>query len=162
MDPKVKSPAQQICPIDALLSLIGRKWTVEILREVAIRPVRTRQFLACIPGLSMKSLTGRLKDLESNGLIMRIDYNEQVPHVEYQVTQRGRRLFEIMISLKQLSEDWVETTCKCPMSNQLVELTAPCGKEKSNEFALDSPAPPTHEFDCPLRRSCGDQRRHTR
>jgi DNA-binding HxlR family transcriptional regulator len=64
------------CPISRLLEIISAKWTVEILREISIAPTRTRQFLRLIPGLSMKSLQFRLKELEKFGLLERIEYDQ--------------------------------------------------------------------------------------
>ena len=90
----------QSCPIVPLLDLMSAKWTVQILRELALGPVRTRRFLRVIPGLSMKTLQERIKALQSAGMISRKVYDEKLPHVEHTITERGRRLFVIMSELQ--------------------------------------------------------------
>lgn len=107
-----KSPC---CPISTMLKVISPKWTVEILRELSIKPTRTRQFLNHIPGLTMKCLQERLKCLESAGLIRRVEYKSKVPRVEHQLTERGSRVLTILMALKELGSANVE--CICPMEN---------------------------------------------
>ncbi|MBX9689574.1 MAG: helix-turn-helix transcriptional regulator [Candidatus Obscuribacterales bacterium] len=101
------------CPIDLVLNLLSAKWTVQILRELALGPVRSRRFLRLIQGLSMKSLQERLKALHLAGMIKRVDYEEKIPHVEYSITERGRRLFTIMSEVKDIAAEIVEHSCKC-------------------------------------------------
>lgn len=103
------------CPITSVLDLISAKWTVYILRELAFGPIRTMQFLQFIPGISMKSLQERLKALTASGMISRQEFDEKIPHVEYTITDRGRRLFAIMSDLKELAAEIESVTCKCSM-----------------------------------------------
>jgi DNA-binding HxlR family transcriptional regulator len=109
------------CPIARILKLVGAKWTAEILRETAVRPTRTRQFLAHIPGLTMKCLQERLKALESAGMIARIKYDEKVPRVEHHLTERGRRLLKIFVELKELAEETMDVNCVCPMDLRVAD-----------------------------------------
>lgn len=103
------------CPIDLVLDLLSAKWTVQILRELSLGPVRTRRFLKFIPGLSMKSLQERLKALIETGMVTRTVFDEKVPRVEYSITTRGQRLFAVMSELKQIAAEIGEVTCKCPV-----------------------------------------------
>lgn len=105
------------CPISSLLDLISAKWTVQILREVAIQTTRTRRFLVHIPGLSMKSLRQRLQVLEDAGMVLRIQYDQRPLRVEYSITERGRKLFGVMEALKELAEEWMPADCQCPMES---------------------------------------------
>lgn len=115
-EPEVR---QAGCPINSIMKLISAKWTVEIMREVSIQPTRTRQFLSRIPGLSMKCLQERLKDLEAHGMILRVKYDEKVPRVEHSITERGRKLLSIMVSLKRLADETSTSSCCCPMESHL-------------------------------------------
>lgn len=112
---EVNSEETPVCPISYILDVISAKWTVEILREVAIGPVRTRAFLKVVPGLSMKSLLQRLQALQAAGLVLRTDFNEKPLRVEYSITKRGERIFKIMIELMQISAEMMPVSCKCPM-----------------------------------------------
>ncbi len=104
-----------ICPITSVLDLISAKWTVQILRELSLGPVRTRQFLRLIPGLSMKSLQERLKALLASGMITRVAFDEKLSRVEHRITERGRRLFAVMSELKEIAAEIIPVSCKCPM-----------------------------------------------
>lgn len=110
-----KFDSKSTCPINVVLDLISAKWTVQILREVALGPVRTRRFLKVIPGLNMKSLQERLKALQASGMITRIEYDEKLPRVEHVITERGRRLFSVMSELKGIAGEIVDVNCKCPL-----------------------------------------------
>lgn len=103
------------CPIYAVMRMISAKWTVEIMREISIQPTRTRQFLSRIPGLSMKCLQERLKELEAAGMLKRIKFEEKVPKVEHHITPRGEKLLTIMIQLKELAEETATSACNCPI-----------------------------------------------
>lgn len=105
----------QSCPIVPLLDLMSAKWTVQILRELALGPVRTRRFLRVIPGLSMKTLQERIKALHSAGMISRKVYDEKLPHVEHTITERGRRLFFVMSEIREIAAEMDTVSCKCPM-----------------------------------------------
>lgn len=123
-----------------MMKIIRGKWTVEILRECAIGPTRTGQFLARIPGLSMKSLQERIKELENSGFVARIKYNDDVQRVEHLLTDRGTRLLKIMVALKDLATEISPHRCNCP-----IELAA---------FGAADPQP-----DCPNRRNDSVSRR---
>jgi len=106
-----------ICPITKTLDLISAKWTVEILRELALKPVRTREFIKVIPGLSMKSLQERLKALLTAGMITRVAFPEKLPRVEHTITPRGQRLFLVLSELKKIAAEIGASNyeCKCPL-----------------------------------------------
>jgi len=105
------------CPITHTLDLISAKWTVEILRELALKPVRTREFLTFIPGLSMKSLQERLKALLAAGMITRTVFEQKLPKVVHTITPRGQRLFLVMSELKAIASEISESEqlCQCPL-----------------------------------------------
>jgi DNA-binding HxlR family transcriptional regulator len=122
------------CPITGVLDLISAKWTVQILRELALGPVRTRQFLKVIPGLSMKSLQERLKALQVNGMITREVFDEKLPHVEHSITDRGRRLFNVMTQVKAIAEEMTGISCKCPLEGYgEKEYQCPKRRESANK-----------------------------
>ncbi|HEY9784187.1 MAG TPA: helix-turn-helix domain-containing protein [Candidatus Obscuribacterales bacterium] len=102
------------CPISKMLNIISAKWTVEILREASIEPVRTRRFLRLIPSLSMKCLQERLKELEHYGLIKREEFDELPRRVEHSITERGQRILKIMVELKEIAAEVMEVDCTCP------------------------------------------------
>lgn len=96
-----------------LIKIIGGKWTTEIMRELAVQPVRTRKFLVHIPGLTMKSLRERLQEMQEQNLIIRTEYGGRPLKVEYSLTERGMKILAILEALKQLAEEGLESTCCC-------------------------------------------------
>lgn len=83
----------KLCPIDSTFQLIGKKFTLHILRNIIIlKQTRFNQMVETIEGINTKTLATRLKEMERNGLISRKSYNEIPPRVEYSVTDKGRAL----------------------------------------------------------------------
>ena len=104
------------CPIEFLLEIIGHKWSIQILRELFIGSRRTHELLAALPGISTKTLTLRLRQLQQHDLVKRTVYPEIPPHVEYTLTEKGRELKPILIALKQVGQTWLQQQpCTCPL-----------------------------------------------
>ncbi len=104
------------CPIQFVLGILGSKWSVLILRELLSGDRRTHELLDALPGISSKTLTLRLRELEKHGLLARQVYPEVPPHVEYSLTEKGLEVQPVMIALKQLGDKWLgEKNCSCSM-----------------------------------------------
>lgn len=88
------------CPIYKTMLLFQGKWTVWILFELnKNETMRFGELRKAIPGISNTMLTSTLKDLEEQGLVKRIQFNEIPPHVEYSATDHAKTLrtvFEAM------------------------------------------------------------------
>ncbi|MEC0227189.1 winged helix-turn-helix transcriptional regulator [Paenibacillus alba] len=91
-----------LCPIAKTLDLIGTKWTFLIVRDLLIEgTLRFSDLLKSMDGISPKTLSLRLKELEANDLLVRKVYPEVPPRVEYTLTDKGRRLEGIFVELKR-------------------------------------------------------------
>lgn len=106
------------CPLTSLMGILGAKWTVEILRELAIEPVRTRRLLKLIPGLSMKCLQEKLRALNSIGVVETTTYNERPLRTEHRITERGIRLLHIFTELKIMASEIYDVQCTCPLETR--------------------------------------------
>ncbi|GEM_PF-2010329 len=106
-----------VCPITYMLDLLSAKWTIEILRELYMQPVRSRRFLSFIPGMSMKALSERLHVLADAGIIDRVVLSERPPAVEYRLSGKGHELYHILMSLKMLGSRWLGNKCDCSMEH---------------------------------------------
>ena len=105
------------CPIQFTLDLIGSKWSILILRELFIGSRRTHEFLEVLPGISSKTLTIRLRELERHGLVERKVYAEIPPRVEYSLTEKGREIQPVMTALYQTGKRWLNRKdCACPLN----------------------------------------------
>ncbi len=87
------------------LSLISGKYKMVILYTLAtFEVVRFNELQRFIGTISYKTLSSTLKELEADELIIRTEYPQVPPKVEYRLSQRGRSLIPI---LNQLC-DWGE------------------------------------------------------
>ena len=84
------------CPLDITSKLIGKKFTVLILRNMMSKQTRFNQFIESIDGMNPKTLSTRLKEMEKNGLIRRKIYHETPIRIEYYLTKKGLELKSIL------------------------------------------------------------------
>lgn len=108
------------CPIQFTLDLIGNKWSILILRELFLGDRRTHQFLDALPGISSKTLTIRLRELEAYGLVERQVYPEIPPRVEYSLTEKGQEIQPVMSALYHVGQQWLQVeACVCPLEKTI-------------------------------------------
>ncbi len=87
------------------LSLINGKHKMTILYTLSeFSVVRYNELKRYIKGISFKSLSASLKDLERDGLIVRKEYPQIPPKVEYSLSNRGKSLMPILDSLCEWGE----------------------------------------------------------
>ena len=94
------------CPARELLDRIADKWTTLIIGLLvdAGAPVRFTELRRAIGGISQKMLTQTLRDLERDGLVVRVMYPVIPPRVEYSLTPLGATLDEPLRALSVWSE----------------------------------------------------------
>jgi len=81
------------CPIDNTFKIIGKKFTVHIIRNMAMHgQTRFNQMLDSIENSNPKTLSARLKEMEKAGLIERNVYDEVPIKIEYKLTKKGKDL----------------------------------------------------------------------
>jgi DNA-binding HxlR family transcriptional regulator len=85
-------PEPIFCPVQRTLTLIGYKWAGLVVWQLMDGPKRHGELLKALPGVSPKTLTDRLRELEGEGVLTRRVFAEVPPRVEYQLTDRGRSL----------------------------------------------------------------------
>jgi DNA-binding HxlR family transcriptional regulator len=88
-----------MCPSRDLLDLIADKWAVLVLSAIREGDTRNGTMLRAVDGISQKSLTRTLRDLERNGLVNRHDFREVPPRVEYELSDLGLSLVPILRSM---------------------------------------------------------------
>jgi DNA-binding HxlR family transcriptional regulator len=98
-------PAVRPCTIAAALDLIGEKWSLLALRELGYGVNRFTR-IAAFTGAPRDILADRLRKLERSGLVERRLYSEHPPRYEYHLTQAGRELFPVTISLLTWGDKW--------------------------------------------------------
>lgn len=63
----------QVCPVATALDVAGDRWTLLILRELLGGPARFQELLDGLPGIARNLLIGRLRRLEGDGIVRRVD-----------------------------------------------------------------------------------------
>jgi DNA-binding HxlR family transcriptional regulator len=89
--------ATDYCPVfQHAVELIGRRWTASILKVLGDRSLRFGEIRSVIPGLSDRLLDSRLTELESEGIVARIESDTEI---RYAATDAGRELGPIFESI---------------------------------------------------------------
>lgn len=87
-------------PFGYTLTMIGGKWRLIILYWlVEYEVVRFNELHRLIGGITYKTLSAQLKEMEADGLIIRTEYPQIPPKVEYSLSDKGRSLYPIMESM---------------------------------------------------------------
>lgn len=88
------------CPVTPLLLMLQGKWKFQIIYELCIQsPIRFGELRKNIVGITNTMLTNSLRELEQDGLVSRIQYNEIPPHVEYSLTEKGKDLLPVFYAM---------------------------------------------------------------
>jgi DNA-binding HxlR family transcriptional regulator len=78
--------------VSQVLSRIGDKWTVLVVRSLGEGPKRFNELKRLVGGISQRMLTLTLKSLERDGLLIRTVTPTIPPRVDYELTDLGRSL----------------------------------------------------------------------
>ena len=84
------------CPIATALHIIGGKWRLRIIAEIALEKRRFGELKRLIPDISEKMLIQELKTLTEYGILHRKAYPEIPPRVEYSLTENGLEVLPII------------------------------------------------------------------
>ncbi len=86
-------PCNQLCPLQVALKKIGGKWKIPIICVLSTeKGIRYNELMKKVTGITNTMLASSLKDLEKDGLITRVQYNEMPIRVEYFITDKAKEL----------------------------------------------------------------------
>lgn len=95
------------CPIKVTMSILGKKWTILILRDIALLEInRFNKIRRSLPGLTPRVLTLRLHELEENQLIQANIIKEKPRVVEWTLTEKGKDTVPILLSVMSFGAKW--------------------------------------------------------
>jgi len=98
------SEQMRCCPIDNTFKIVGKKFTIHILRNMMfLNQTRFIQFLESVEGINPKTLSVRLREMEKNSLIKRKVYPDTPVRVEYTITEKGEALKPIITQMAEFS-----------------------------------------------------------
>jgi DNA-binding HxlR family transcriptional regulator len=90
----------QFCSIARALEVVGERWTLLIIRDVALGLYRFDQLLDNL-GIASNVLTDRLNHLVDEEILERVRYSERPERFEYRLTKKGRELGIALLALMQ-------------------------------------------------------------
>jgi DNA-binding HxlR family transcriptional regulator len=96
----------QNCSIARTLEVVGDRWTLLVIRDVALGRHRFDEVQASL-GVASNVLTDRLTRLVAEGLLDRVRYSERPERFEYHLTKKGRELGVALLALMQWGDRYL-------------------------------------------------------
>ena len=105
-EPLCEDIAGEGCGLKRVIDIVGGKWKIMILCVIDKNEiVRYGELRRSIHGITNTMLANSLKELESDGLVERKQYDEMPVRVEYNLTEKTKSLIPILLELKKWGED---------------------------------------------------------
>lgn len=96
-----------MCPkFENAFELLGKRWTGLIIRTLLSGQKRFSDIEEAIPNMSARMLVERFKELENAGIITRKVYPETPVRIEYELTEKGKELEEVMDDIQVWADKW--------------------------------------------------------
>ncbi len=112
-------------PIGRAIRLLGDMWTLMIVYTLLSGPKRFGELLDAMGNVSPKTLSQRLKMLEEIGFVDRLAFAEIPPRVEYNLTEKGLALVDVIKAIDQFAmrylTDSKQTSSASPSTPQSCE-----------------------------------------
>lgn len=90
------------------IELVGKRWTGAIVAVLLEGPARFSEIKECVPDLSDRLLSERLKELELEGIVDRQVLDGNPPRVKYLLTEKGMALEPALHSLRSWARNWLD------------------------------------------------------
>lgn len=128
---------QETCSVARSLSVVGDRWTLMVLRECFLGARRFEEFESRL-GIARHVLADRLKKLTEADVLVKVAYQERPRREEYRLTEKGRDLYPVMVTLAQWGDKYmagaegvpllrIHNTCGHATTGHL--MCSDCGEE---------------------------------
>lgn len=97
------------CSVAQCLASVGDTWSFLIIRDAMFGVRRFSDFERSLD-IAKNILRNRLASLVEQDILVKVDVGEHGPRFEYELTEKGRDLFPVMIALRQWADRWVDPT----------------------------------------------------
>ena len=94
------------CSVARALSVVGDRWTLLVLRDAFLGVRRFEDFQDDL-GATRHRLADRLRKLVAHGVLERVRYGDRPPRFEYRLTEKGRDLYPVVVSLTRWGDRWM-------------------------------------------------------
>jgi DNA-binding HxlR family transcriptional regulator len=115
--------ADMNCTLARSLEVVGEWWTLLILRDCFLGVRRFDDFRRRL-GISRNVLSERLDKLVADGILERRPYQDNPVRCEYRLTDKGRDLWPVIVTLRQWGDRWLAGDGQEPA----VMIHEPCGQ----------------------------------
>ena len=109
------------CPIETAFRHVGKKWTVNIIRDMLLGKKRFTEFLQANPEMSTKMLSQRLRDLEKDAVIKKRIVSKSPVRIEYVLTAKGEDLNRVLFEMSMFSMKHYGKEVFCEPTPKFVE-----------------------------------------
>jgi DNA-binding HxlR family transcriptional regulator len=121
------------CSIARALSVVGDRWTLLLLREAFLGSKRFEEFHE-YTGAARHLVAARLSHLVDHDLLERVQYQDRPARFEYELTDKGRALYPVMVSLLTWGDEWMPDE----HGPSLTVVHEPCGATVTPELRCAS------------------------
>jgi DNA-binding HxlR family transcriptional regulator len=116
-----RKPRRQWAPDARALSVVGDRWLMVIVRDLASGPLRLETLRRWLPGMSAGALEARLVRMAEDGLLERRRRRSLPPRVDLELTDRGQELVGVIAELARWE---LQTRWSAPEADEWVDVTA--------------------------------------
>ncbi len=100
--------------ITAASLILGAKWTPQLLYAMCQQPKRFGEMQKEVEGINPRTLSARLDELETCGIVQKTSYGGVPPRIDYSLTEMGRDLIPILHLMVKWSEKHPASQHECP------------------------------------------------
>jgi DNA-binding HxlR family transcriptional regulator len=116
-----EKPRRQWAPDARALNVVGDRWLMVIVRDLAAGPLRLDELRRWLPGVSAGALEARLAKMAEEELIVRRRFRSLPPRVDLELTERGRSLLPV---IGQIARWELHTSWSAPRDDEWVDVAA--------------------------------------
>jgi DNA-binding HxlR family transcriptional regulator len=124
--------ADMSCSIARSLEVIGEWWTLLIVRDAFFGVTRFEEFQDRL-GIARNILAKRLETLVEHGVLERRCYDEARDRHDYVLTDKGRALWPVLVTIRQWGDEWILGTGNEPITM----VHTPCGSQTTAVLTCD-------------------------
>jgi len=114
----------ETCPVCRTADIVCGKWTLLLIRDLAEGHTRFCELERSLNGISPRTLSLRLRDLEQEGVVERQTFPEVPPRVEYALTKKGEGLVPIVNMMRGYGDEWLGEKCGRPAKSATGKVAA--------------------------------------
>ncbi len=91
----------ELCPVETTARIVGGRWKAAVLEQLFQGTKRFSELKRAITGITQRTLSQQLRDLQSTGIIERTVYADTPPRVVYAISPLGRSLRPLLETMCQ-------------------------------------------------------------